>query len=122
MNPDPATMDFVVPSAMSPGFPASIQPIPTALHHSRLQSRRLGHHGLTPRRIKYEFDVGFGHGGDDFNLVADVLDEGKLLARLRGRDLPVIARVQEGRVLIDLRTVFAEQDNAVAAALSEAAE
>jgi L-seryl-tRNA(Ser) seleniumtransferase len=45
----------------------------------------------------------------------------ELLARLRTRDLPIIARVQEGSVLIDLRTVFPEQDNLVAEALSEAA-
>lgn len=46
----------------------------------------------------------------------------KLLTRLRSRNLPVIARVQDGRVLIDLRTVFPEQDTSVAEALSEAAD
>ncbi len=45
----------------------------------------------------------------------------ELLNRLRSRDLPIIARVQEGSVLIDLRTVFPEQDNLVGEALSEAA-
>jgi L-seryl-tRNA(Ser) seleniumtransferase len=33
-----------------------------------------------------------------------------LAARLRASDPPVIARVEEGRVLLDLRTVFPEQD------------
>jgi L-seryl-tRNA(Ser) seleniumtransferase len=43
-----------------------------------------------------------------------------LLARLRSQDLPVIARAHEGRVLIDLRTVFPEQDQAVTSALRAA--
>jgi L-seryl-tRNA(Ser) seleniumtransferase len=38
--------------------------------------------------------------------------------RLRASDPPIIARVEEGRVLLDLRTVFPEQDAAIAAALS----
>jgi L-seryl-tRNA(Ser) seleniumtransferase len=41
----------------------------------------------------------------------------ELAARLRASDPPVIARVEEGRVLLDLRTVFPEQDEAVAKAL-----
>ncbi len=40
-----------------------------------------------------------------------------LSARLRAADPPIVARVEEGRVLLDLRTVFPEQDLAVAAAL-----
>jgi len=51
------------------------------------------------------------------NLSAD-----ELLRRLRGSDPPVIARVEEGRVLIDLRTVFPEQDQMVAEALQKVAE
>jgi L-seryl-tRNA(Ser) seleniumtransferase len=41
-----------------------------------------------------------------------------LAARLRLSDHPIIARVEDGRVLLDLRTVFPEQDAAVAAALN----
>jgi L-seryl-tRNA(Ser) seleniumtransferase len=37
----------------------------------------------------------------------------ELAARLRASDPPIIARVAEGRVLLDLRTVFAEQDELV---------
>jgi L-seryl-tRNA(Ser) seleniumtransferase len=40
-----------------------------------------------------------------------------LSARLRAADLPIVARVEEGRVLLDLRTVCPEQDPAVVAAL-----
>jgi L-seryl-tRNA(Ser) seleniumtransferase len=36
-----------------------------------------------------------------------------LLARLREADPPIIARVQDDRVVMDLRTVFAEQDRMV---------
>jgi L-seryl-tRNA(Ser) seleniumtransferase len=38
------------------------------------------------------------------------LSADELAARLRHSDPPVIARVEEGRVLLDLRTVFPEQD------------
>jgi L-seryl-tRNA(Ser) seleniumtransferase len=41
----------------------------------------------------------------------------ELSARLRASDPPIIARVADGRVLLDLRTVFAEQDEALEAAL-----
>jgi L-seryl-tRNA(Ser) seleniumtransferase len=42
----------------------------------------------------------------------------ELSARLRANHPPVIARVEEGRVLIDLRTVFPEQDAALVETLS----
>jgi L-seryl-tRNA(Ser) seleniumtransferase len=45
------------------------------------------------------------------------LSADELAARLRAGEPPVVARVEEGRVLLDLRTVFAEQDEAVAQAL-----
>jgi L-seryl-tRNA(Ser) seleniumtransferase len=38
------------------------------------------------------------------------LSADELSARLRAGTPPVIARVEEGRVLLDLRTVFPEQD------------
>jgi L-seryl-tRNA(Ser) seleniumtransferase len=41
----------------------------------------------------------------------------ELAARLRAAEPPIIARVEEGRVLLDLRTVFPEQDELVARAL-----
>jgi L-seryl-tRNA(Ser) seleniumtransferase len=45
-------------------------------------------------------------------LTADELD-----ARLRASEPPIVARVEQGRVLLDLRTVFQDQDRSVAAAL-----
>ena len=45
----------------------------------------------------------------------------ELAARLRAYDPPIITRVEEGRVLLDLRTVFPEQDAAVLRALDPAA-
>jgi L-seryl-tRNA(Ser) seleniumtransferase len=41
----------------------------------------------------------------------------ELSTRLRVGNPPVIARVEDGRVLLDLRTVFPEQEPAVIAAL-----
>ncbi len=46
------------------------------------------------------------------------LSADELAARLRGSEPPIIARVEEGRVLLDLRTVFPEQDAVVGAGLS----
>jgi L-seryl-tRNA(Ser) seleniumtransferase len=40
-----------------------------------------------------------------------------LAARLRASNPPIIARVEQGRVLLDLRTVFDDQDSLVLAAL-----
>jgi len=45
------------------------------------------------------------------------LSADELSARLRKSDPPVITRVEEGRVLLDLRTVFPDQDRLVADAL-----
>jgi L-seryl-tRNA(Ser) seleniumtransferase len=45
------------------------------------------------------------------------LSADELVGRLRGAEVPIIARVDEGRVLLDLRTVFPQQDAAIAAAL-----
>lgn len=50
-------------------------------------------------------------------LTREGLSADELLARLRNSDPPIIARVEEGRVLIDLRTVFPGQDRLVADAL-----
>jgi L-seryl-tRNA(Ser) seleniumtransferase len=41
----------------------------------------------------------------------------EISARLRTSQPPLIARIEEGRVLLDLRTVFPEQDTIVIAAL-----
>ena len=54
-------------------------------------------------------------------LSCDGLSADELATRLRASDLPIIARVEQGRVLLDLRTVFADQDPIVAAALNRIA-
>jgi L-seryl-tRNA(Ser) seleniumtransferase len=47
----------------------------------------------------------------------DGLSADELAARLRASDPPIIARVEQGRVLVDLRTVFPTQDEEIATAL-----
>jgi len=54
-------------------------------------------------------------------VTCDGLSADELAARLRGSEPPIITRVEEGRVLLDLRAVFPEQDAAVVAALSRIA-
>ncbi len=51
-------------------------------------------------------------------LTCEGLSADELSARLRSSDPPIIARVVEGRVLLDLRTVFTTQDEAVEKALA----
>ena len=46
------------------------------------------------------------------------LSADEVSARLRASTPPIVARVEEGRVLLDLRTVFPEQDASLAAALA----
>ena len=50
-------------------------------------------------------------------VTAEGLSADEIAARLRGNDPAVIARVEEGRVLIDLRTVFEDEEPALTAAL-----
>ena len=46
------------------------------------------------------------------------LSADEITTRLREANPPIIARVEEGRVLVDLRTVFPEQDATVASVIS----
>jgi L-seryl-tRNA(Ser) seleniumtransferase len=50
-------------------------------------------------------------------LSCDGVSADELSARLRSADPPIIARVEQGRVLLDLRTVFADQDPIIAVTL-----
>ena len=51
-------------------------------------------------------------------LTCEGLSADDLAARLRVSETPIVARVEDGRVLLDLRTVFPDQDAAVEAALA----
>jgi L-seryl-tRNA(Ser) seleniumtransferase len=48
------------------------------------------------------------------------LSEGELAARLRTGHPPVVSRVKEGKLLLDLRTVFERQEGDLLTALSQA--
>lgn len=54
-------------------------------------------------------------------LTSEGLSADELCTRLRTSNPPIIARVEEGRVVIDLRTVFPEQDRLIADALARIA-
>jgi L-seryl-tRNA(Ser) seleniumtransferase len=45
---------------------------------------------------------------------------GALARRLRGSPVPVVARVEDDCVVLDLRTVFDDEDDALARALADA--
>jgi L-seryl-tRNA(Ser) seleniumtransferase len=51
-------------------------------------------------------------------LTCEGLSADELGVRLRSSEPPIVARVEEGRVLLDLRTVFPQQDTAIATALN----
>jgi L-seryl-tRNA(Ser) seleniumtransferase len=55
-------------------------------------------------------------------ITCEGLSADELSTRLRSSNPPIIARVEDGRVLLDLRTVFPEQDEIVASALKRAVE
>ena len=50
-------------------------------------------------------------------VTSGVISADELCARLRQSGTPIVARVEEGRVLLDLRTVAPEQEGAIIAAL-----
>jgi L-seryl-tRNA(Ser) seleniumtransferase len=50
-------------------------------------------------------------------ITCDGVSADELSTRLRASDTPIIARVEDGRVLLDLRTVFPEQDDVAASSL-----
>jgi len=50
-------------------------------------------------------------------IAAQAIGADELLSRLRGNDPPVVARIEEGRVLLDVRTVFPAEDEEIVAAL-----
>jgi len=52
-------------------------------------------------------------------IACEAMSANELSSILRASDPPIIARVEEGRVLLDLRTVFPEQDDKVAQALKQ---
>jgi len=54
-------------------------------------------------------------------LTCSDLSADELASRLRANDPPIITRIEEGRVLMDLRTVFPAEDAALAAALQRIA-
>jgi L-seryl-tRNA(Ser) seleniumtransferase len=55
-------------------------------------------------------------------LAHERLSADEFAARLRRFDPPIIARVEDARVLLDLRTVFPEQDRRLVAALEGISE
>jgi L-seryl-tRNA(Ser) seleniumtransferase len=55
-------------------------------------------------------------------ITCEAMGAEEISSMLRASDPPVIARVEEGRVLLDLRTVFPEEDDAVVHALQTVAE
>jgi L-seryl-tRNA(Ser) seleniumtransferase len=50
-------------------------------------------------------------------LTSQDLSADELSARLRAHQAPIVTRVEQGKVLLDLRTVFPEQDEIIARAL-----
>jgi L-seryl-tRNA(Ser) seleniumtransferase len=55
-------------------------------------------------------------------LTSKRLSADELAGRLRAANLPIIARVEQGRVLLDLRTVFPGQDEMIVTALADLPE
>jgi L-seryl-tRNA(Ser) seleniumtransferase len=85
---------------------------PTQLKHLKLElldGESVIGGGAAPSAVLPTRLIGLAHA----NLSAD-----ELSTRLRSNTPPIIARVEEGRVLLDLRTVFPEQDVTLTKALA----
>jgi L-seryl-tRNA(Ser) seleniumtransferase len=84
---------------------------------------KVGSPGLRPEIIDGESVIGGGAAPSAvlptrlLAVTRDGLSADEISARLRALEPPVIARVEEGRVLLDMRTVFPEQDANVITAL-----
>jgi L-seryl-tRNA(Ser) seleniumtransferase len=52
-------------------------------------------------------------------LTAKTIGADEFLSRLRGNDPPIVARIEDGRVLLDLRTVFPAEEAEIATALQK---
>jgi L-seryl-tRNA(Ser) seleniumtransferase len=50
-------------------------------------------------------------------ITSSTMSSDEIAERLRRNDPPIVARVEDNRVLLDLRTIFPEQDERVAHAL-----
>ena len=83
--------------------------------------------GLTPALVESESAVGGGAAPTvGLSTVAVSLDPGpagpdRFAAELRRGETPVVARVAEGRILVDLRTVSPDEEEGLLAALAQAA-
>ena len=55
-------------------------------------------------------------------IMCEEMSADEISGRLRASDQPIIARVEEGRVLLDLRTVLPEQDETVVQTLTQVVE
>jgi L-seryl-tRNA(Ser) seleniumtransferase len=80
----------------------------TPLRAEAVASRAVFGGGTTPERSIPSAAVALAHPERSADDLARALREGPV---------PVIARVQSGRVLLDLRAVFEEEDETIAAAL-----
>jgi len=91
-------------------------------------AERLGSSRLEMERIDGESLIGGGAAPSAvlptclLALRSDRLSAAEISARLLAFDPPIVSRVEEGRVLLDLRTVFPEQDQVVLEALRQVAD
>jgi L-seryl-tRNA(Ser) seleniumtransferase len=98
-----------------------------AVRAEKLRSRLKSSPGLNVEIIDGESLVGGGSAPSAtlptalLAVTCQKLTANDLAAKLRGSDPPVIARVEDGRVLLDLRTVFPEQDEVLGQVLAAAA-
>ena len=92
-------------------------------HRAQAIARQVSSSGLNVQLIDGESVIGGGAAPSSvlptrlLALSSEGLGADELAARLRASDPPIIARVEERRVLLDLRTVFPVQDEMIVTAL-----
>ena len=91
---------------------------------SALAKRLSGLGGLRVELIDGESVIGGGAAPSStlptclIAITTEMMSADELLARLRESDPPVVARIESDRVLLDLRTVFPQQDAVIAKAVA----
>ena len=104
-----------------------LQQTPQVLHtRATALLQTLAHHNVPAELVQVESAV--GGGAMPFTKLPSwavsprcpAEDIHKLQARLRGCELPVIARLAEGKILLDVRTIADDEFEAIAQALAQA--
>jgi L-seryl-tRNA(Ser) seleniumtransferase len=116
-----ATLDAYLAGRLEdvPLFALLATPPESLRTRARSLARRIRRAGHAARAVPCRAVIGGGSTPDQTlpSWAIELDGENAVAARLRASEPPVVARVEGGRVLVDLRAVFPEEDGVLAAAV-----